>query len=151
MIISVKSLRDIIRYELNENNLQEYFLTETETRADLKPVKKPSQFAAFGSDVAKILDGLTELDEMQPRPFHVAYERFLLENGCKELGTGMSRITFAINEQVVIKLQQDFKTNQNAVEANPEQATVFHDTIPNIYAVSKKTCTMDSMRKSYTG
>jgi hypothetical protein len=131
--MNLKTLKHIIRQQI----LQEYFMTETETRADLEPVVKKSQFAALGKPVAKILDGLTELDEMQPRPFHIVYERFLLENGCEKLGTGLSRITFAVNDEVVIKLQQDFKLNQNAVEANPGQATVFHDMIPAIYAVSK--------------
>jgi hypothetical protein len=150
--MNLKTLKSIIRQQI----LQEYFMTKTKTRADLKPVVKKSQFAALGKDVASLIAELRKVDNEAAKinlsshysndyydsDLHDLYEDyddlyldFFHKAGLRELGRGISRIAYGINEDFVLKYEIATSSDrQNETEIRIIKSGVLGDFVPKIYA-----------------
>lgn len=136
--MNIKSLKSIIRQQI----LQEYFITKTKTRADLKPVKKRSPFAALGSDVSAIIARLQAVDKeaqdiKSDTSINDLYNEAFRELNLTYLGEGVSRIVYAINKELVLKFQSNNspKWEQNKQEIKIIRSGLLGEFVPRIYAV----------------
>jgi hypothetical protein len=151
MIINIKALRDIVRYELNENNLHKYFMTETETRADLKKLPpKRDQYTALGRDVNAVIARLQDVDKKAKRiksgaliqrrhpddVINELYDEAFSELNLSYLGAGVSRTVYAINKDLVLKFQRNQapEWEQNKQEIKLINSGLLGEFVPRIYA-----------------
>jgi hypothetical protein len=150
-------LKSIIRQQI----LQEYFMTKTKTRADLKKLPpKRDQYAALGSDVAGIIKILHKADEtannevdlikskldidpgdfiissdMKPQWIDNLYRDTFEKIGLHKLGNGVARDVFEINDEFVLKYEIATSSDrQNETEIRIIKSGVLGDFVPKIYA-----------------
>ncbi len=113
------------------------------TKTELKSIIKEVILQEFwGRKEGDVFTGLKALDEKDAE-----FDEYLqLLSPLHAMGSGSSRLVFAVDDDIVIKLQKPGRDNQNEYESDPELQSLFGSFMPKVFSVGDDFMWMASER-----